>query len=77
VIQAGAKDPIAGQDFVRRAQALLRDVAGISIGASGVDGDFGPATAGAVRQLQSSRHLTVDGIIGPQTWSYLITGTAV
>ena len=34
-------------------------------------GRFGPATEAAVRQLQSEHGLTVDGIVGPNTWSAL------
>ncbi|GAB1691264.1 peptidoglycan-binding domain-containing protein [Krasilnikovia sp. M28-CT-15] len=37
-----------------------------------VDGDFGPRTETAVRAFQSQKHLTVDGIVGPQTWGALI-----
>lgn len=36
-----------------------------------VDGIYGPITEGAVRQYQSDNGLTVDGIVGPITWSRL------
>jgi peptidoglycan hydrolase-like protein with peptidoglycan-binding domain len=32
-----------------------------------IDGDFGPATASAVKSFQSSHGLLVDGIVGPRT----------
>ena len=37
-----------------------------------VDGIFGPITAAAVRDFQRSRGLTVDGIVGNQTWPAII-----
>lgn len=76
-LQQGMKDPVSGQYFVRRLQAFLHDVVGAAVGAVGVDGDFGPVTLGAVKSFQQTRHLTVDGIVGPKTWSYVITGTAL
>lgn len=39
----------------------------------GVDGDFGPQTDDVVRSFQSEKGLTVDGLIGPDTWNALWT----
>lgn len=36
------------------------------------DGVFGPNTRSAVQAFQSSRGLTNDGIVGPQTWGALV-----
>lgn len=33
-----------------------------------IDGDFGPDTEAAVRAYQTQRGVTVDGIVGDQTW---------
>ena len=41
-----------------------------------VDGAFGPKTDTAVRALQQRRHLDVDGIAGPDTWSAVIVDVA-
>ena len=53
---------------VRKIQFLLRQ-RGQTVG---VDGIFGDQTDGAVRQFQKSNQLTVDGAVGPNTWSKLI-----
>jgi peptidoglycan hydrolase-like protein with peptidoglycan-binding domain len=37
-----------------------------------VDGIFGVRTEAAVRTFQSSRNLTVDGVVGVNTWSALL-----
>jgi peptidoglycan hydrolase-like protein with peptidoglycan-binding domain len=50
---------------VRRAQKRLT-LAGYDTG--GVDGVFGAGTEAAVRRLQQDGGLTVDGIVGPDTW---------
>jgi len=54
---------------VRTVQYLLRG-RGYSLT---VDGIFGSGTASAVRSFQSANGLTVDGIVGDQTWPRLIT----
>jgi len=34
----------------------------------GVDGQYGPQSESICRQFQGEKHLTVDGLCGPQTW---------
>jgi Putative peptidoglycan binding domain len=41
-----------------------------------IDGDFGPDTETIVRKFQGAHDLTVDGIVGPATWSELLSLTA-
>lgn len=55
-------------DATRYLQGVLRRKAGQAIA---VDGDFGPATDQAVRNLQQFFGLTVDGVVGPKTWAVL------
>ena len=45
---------------------------GFSCGTAGADGDFGSATAAALRKFQTKYGLGVDGIAGTETWSKLL-----
>lgn len=50
----------------------------VSVGFSlTVDGDFGSTTLAKVKKFQSNRGLTSDGIVGKNTWSYLLSGKSV
>lgn len=40
------------------------------------DGVFGPATAEAVKHFQTNNNLTVDGVVGQQTWAMLFSPDA-
>lgn len=55
------------KDCVRHAQNHLNDFGAGLV----VDGDFGPATKGAVEKFQRNNNLSVDGVIGNNTWSKL------
>jgi peptidoglycan hydrolase-like protein with peptidoglycan-binding domain len=59
-------------DAVRAAQSQIHrrgDGAHVAI-----DGIFGPETNEAVRAFQTLLGLSVDGIVGPQTWDHLVNG---
>lgn len=64
----GARQSLA--ETVKEAQTALN-----SHGASlNVDGKFGPLTEAATREFQTAYKLTVDGVIGPKTWTALLGG---
>mgnify|MGYP002682251831 CR=1 FL=1 len=46
-------------------------VLGFSVSA---DGQFGPGTERVVKDFQTSRGLTADGIVGAETWAALVEG---
>lgn len=60
-------------DPVREAQRIL-NAWYPSLPALAVDGDFGPKTEARVRYMQERAGLTVDGIVGPNTWRKLLGG---
>jgi peptidoglycan hydrolase-like protein with peptidoglycan-binding domain len=54
---------------VRRLQRLLVMIKLLAY--TEINGIFGPLTGQAVKDFQSSNALTVDGVVGPQTWQAL------
>ena len=53
-------------------QSLLQGLYHISVGPSGVDGDFGKDTEKAVKEFQQKNGLEVDGIVGEKTMEKLL-----
>ena len=58
-------------EAVRAAQLLLIG-RGFRCGPWGADGDFGAATYGALYQFQRAKGITIDGVIGPESWGRLL-----
>ena len=60
-------------DNVKALQILLIGY-GYDCGKSGADGDFGANTEKAARDYQGKNKLTVDGVVGKNTWTKLLGG---
>ena len=56
---------------VKTLQRLLNAL-GCSVGSSGIDGSFGPATEKAVIAFQKKEGLSQDGVVGSATWTSLL-----
>ena len=56
----------------RALMVLLRDLGFYTQSLPTDDDFFGPAADAAVRAFQKNRGLTVDGIVGHETWSALL-----
>jgi peptidoglycan hydrolase-like protein with peptidoglycan-binding domain len=80
VLKQGDTDKAGQVFYVHRAQALIRvygEINGITAAACiGVTGTFDGPTAVAVKAIQASKKLAVDGVVGPMTWGVLVTGSA-
>ncbi|MGH9279729.1 MAG: peptidoglycan-binding domain-containing protein, partial [Acidimicrobiales bacterium] len=72
VIKQGDRDS-EESTAVYKVQALLRH-RGFNLAADQI---FGPVTAQKVREFQASKRLTVDGVVGEQTWPALIVTVAL
>lgn len=77
VLGTGSKDAAGQVPLVHLAQLLVAGRgAWYHLGAVTAltqDGDYGPKTAAGVKAVQHHYGLTADGVVGPKTWSALIT----
>lgn len=55
--------------FVKVIQLLLNYYGGCELD---LDGDFGPRTYNAVKAYQKAKKIEVDGVVGRETWTYLL-----
>jgi peptidoglycan hydrolase-like protein with peptidoglycan-binding domain len=80
VLAEGAQDEPGHVFFVGRMQALVAEYGRITNLAAAAcqesTGVFDAATKTAVQAVQEHAHLTQDGVVGKDTWSVLITGSA-
>jgi pyrroline-5-carboxylate reductase len=58
-------------EAVKKLQTILVSL-GYDLGKNPIDGEFGTATAKAVKAFQQANGLEVDGIVGPKTWAALL-----
>jgi peptidoglycan hydrolase-like protein with peptidoglycan-binding domain len=70
VLRKGS-DPESGPTVVRHLQLMLNERGGFPI--LNVDGQFGSSTEQSVRHYQQNENLAVDGIVGRQTWTSLLS----
>jgi len=70
VLRKGDKGA-AVTELQRALKALGYNLGAYGPAKDGVDGDFGAATKSCVKKFQKAKKITIDGIVGPQTWSKL------
>ena len=70
VLRQGS-NPESGPTVIEHLQLMLNERGGFPI--VNVDGDFGPSTDQSVKHYQQNENLTVDGIVGKQTWTSLLS----
>ena len=63
--------PESGPTVIEHLQLMLNERGGFPI--VNVDGDSGPSTGQSVKHYQQNENLTVDGIVGKQTWTSLLS----
>jgi peptidoglycan hydrolase-like protein with peptidoglycan-binding domain len=70
VLKTGAM-PETGPTVVKHLQLMLNQRGGFPILVE--DGEFGPSTETSVKHYQQNENLAVDGVVGKQTWTSLLS----
>jgi peptidoglycan hydrolase-like protein with peptidoglycan-binding domain len=70
VLKSGSM-PDTGPTVIKHLQLMLNQRGGFPILIE--DGDFGSSTEASVKHYQQNENLTVDGIVGKQTWTSLLS----
>jgi peptidoglycan hydrolase-like protein with peptidoglycan-binding domain len=70
VLQKGA-NPQSGPTVVKHLQLMLNERGGFPVLVE--DGDFGSSTEKSVKHYQQNENLTVDGVVGSETWTSLLS----
>jgi peptidoglycan hydrolase-like protein with peptidoglycan-binding domain len=63
--------PETGPTVVKHLQLMLNQRGGFPILIE--DGNFGSSTEASVKHYQQNENLTVDGVVGRQTWTSLLS----
>ena len=70
VLKSGSM-PETGPTVIKHLQLMLNQRGGFPVLIE--DGAFGRTTEGSVRHYQQNENLTVDGVVGKQTWTSLLS----
>ena len=74
----GSSGTVAGRTTIEaksteKLESFHLDLLGMQVEKVTVDGDFGPKTAAAVAGFQKTVRVAADAVVGPVTWTRLIT----
>lgn len=76
----GARDEAGHVFYVHRLSALVKtygEITGLpDVAGQGIGGTFDAGLAANVRAVQAHAGITQDSVVGKNTWSVLITGSA-
>ena len=70
VLQQGA-NPQSSPTVVKQMQLMLNERGGFPVLVE--DGNFGPSTEKSVKHYQQNENLAVDGVVGSETWTSLLS----